>query len=390
MNAFDREIINTLEKPLSGDINELQSYADDTIRSLMRQLVLGSTTQAGGNVSEVRNGFISDSFKVLPHPGMFVAVTPGVGFVDTPGDVPSSISGVSGLDDTCSYKPLVLTTQQAIPIDAAPGVGYRQDIIEVRYSRQVLSPTSRMVLNPTTQQFAPSTVNKLLSWALDGQTGRVVVPASSTAAISYKVGNGSGIPATTPGYIKIADITVPAGATNMNSSNRVADERPLIVPANTLRVSGYLIAQRDGTQPVSLAANIPPGCELWAVGMPTVPAGNPPLCGCVRLYLFAGRPDCVATTINVSTSTNTQGLMIVNAASAGPIRVDSTQQGYLGGSNCCPAARPTALGTGVVAFNLSAAHINADGTQDIASAPFQVVYNFDLEIMPGSWSEISY
>ena len=174
-NAFDREIINTLEKPLSSDVNLIGSYGDFALRSLVAQLMAVASSNSGGDTLQgLVNGFLNDGFKVRPQsPGMFVTVAPGVGFACAPGDLVSSVGGVGGLDDLAPYKPMVLTALQTIPIDAAPGSGTRCDIIEVAYDRQSVDSTSRLVLNPSTQQFAPGTVNKRLSWALDGNIGRV-------------------------------------------------------------------------------------------------------------------------------------------------------------------------------------------------------------------------
>jgi hypothetical protein len=227
-NPYDREILNPLERPLADDINEAQSQLDRSLRDTLRQLF--STNPLSGT-----NGFVSGSFQVTQtgSPSMNVLVSPGIGFYDAPSDCPTSISGIVGLDDLSPYKPMPLVAAQTIAVDASPSPGQsRIDIIEVRYNRAVGNSTTRDILNTGTGIFAPGLLNKTLAFDLDGLTGRVVSPASSTAAIGYKVGvaatTGSQVaPTGTTGYTTICQILVTGGVTTIVTAN-ITDERPIL------------------------------------------------------------------------------------------------------------------------------------------------------------------
>src|SRR5574337_192482 len=138
---------------------------------------------------------------------MSVLLKAGIGFLDAPSDVPTSVGGIVGADDLSPYKPLPLNADMAIAIDAAPSAGNeRIDIIEVKQDRRVENPLSRDVLNTGTGLFVPTLVNKTLAFSLDGRNGRVVSPSNSTTGVGYKVGVAAAVgtalaPATTSGYV---------------------------------------------------------------------------------------------------------------------------------------------------------------------------------------------
>jgi hypothetical protein len=221
-NPFSREIWNVRERPLSTDLNYAQTFSDRSLRDFIRALLAPTP-------STVVTGFLNRSFKVIESgPSMNVVIQPGLGFIDAAGDVPSTIGGVTGLDDPASLKPLPLSAAQTIAIDAAHATLDRIDIIEVFYDRRAQDPTSRDILNPATGVFAPGLVNKVLAWYLDGRTGRVVTPADSTTGIGYKVGVAAGSPSappTTSGYVKIAEIYVTAAHTSIVTGD-ITDTRP--------------------------------------------------------------------------------------------------------------------------------------------------------------------
>jgi hypothetical protein len=242
---FDRTILNFREKPLSSDINQAQSQMDYALR-LVAQNILGSRTSVAGGTYGTSNdgfspndGFLPGSFRVLPSaiPDMNVTVKAGTGFVTDAASNASAINGIGGLDDLCSYKPLVLVTDTVMAVPVAPGVGNsRIDIIEVRTNRLTNNPNSRLILDPATGVFNPDMVDKTLNWALDGSTGSVLSPAPSVAAISYKQGvaalTGTELePATTTGYTKIARINVGPLATTIDLDDLV-DSRRIIFPGN--------------------------------------------------------------------------------------------------------------------------------------------------------------
>jgi len=216
--AFDREIIHPLERPLADDIDQAQSQIDRSLRDLLRRLF----SDAAGTIY---SGFVANGLLVAPSSpaAMSVVVTAGLGFQDLPADVPSSIGGVVGLDDLSPYKPLVLSADQTIAIDASPAPGQnRIDIIEVKTDRRAENPSTRDILNPGTGLFVPGSVNKTLAFDLLGRNARVVSPANSTTGIGYKVGvaavAGSEVaPATTAGYLKLCEIHVIGGVTTITA-----------------------------------------------------------------------------------------------------------------------------------------------------------------------------
>lgn len=224
---FDRVVINPREKPLSEDIDRAQSQLDRSLRLLVEQLFSETTGIAN-------DGFLQGGFKVVEQSplGMFVRVKRGLGFMSQGDQVASNINGVSGLDDRHAYKPMVLNGDVVFTVPVAPvAPNTRIDIIEVKASFLVGDPSTRQVLNETSGQFEPDSVNKTLSHILDTQTGTVVSPAPSTQALSYKQGvvaNPGLAPATTSGYIKIAEIAVGSSVASIGNGD-ITDFRALLI-----------------------------------------------------------------------------------------------------------------------------------------------------------------
>lgn len=259
-NAFDREVINLRERPVSSDINTAQSQLDRTLRDVLATFF--KSKQTGNDLpNNPQSGFLGDSLKVRPPaaPGLAVQIAPGIGFLYSPADLPSSIGGVVGLDDLSNYKPLpLLATMNLVGIPAGPVAGTsRYDIIEVRVNRALGNSLSRDTLDPTSGLFVPGLVDKTLGFLLDGGQGSVNDPASSTAAVSYKVGI-AGVspvePSVTPGYVKIATIY-------SNNGNMTAG----ITSANIIDRRFPLEAY--GMCPFSVAASIPSGAAAPPTGV---------------------------------------------------------------------------------------------------------------------------
>jgi hypothetical protein len=231
-NDFDRTILNPLEKPLADDLNQAQSQLDRTLRDYLSLLYSMRTTD-GSAVRTLQSGFVADSFRAFPSSpaAMSVVVKSGMGYQDDASDTPSSIDGVVGLDDISRYKPLPLLSDFTFTVPVAPSApNSRIDIIEVKADRRVENPLSRLVFNPTTEQFESATLDKTLAFALDGRTGVVTSPTDSTAGLSYKIGtaaNPGAAPPTTTGYIKIAEINVDNTTTSITESELV-DRRAIL------------------------------------------------------------------------------------------------------------------------------------------------------------------
>lgn len=286
-NAWDRSIINALERPLSSDINALQSQEDRSLRDLLARL-LGSRVSGSSDVAaNPQSGFLGEGFKVRPPvaPGLSVRLAAGLGFQYLPADVPTSIGGVVGVNDLSSYKPLPLLAEASIAgIPAGPAAGQdRYDIVEVRMNRVAGNPLSRNVLDPLTGIFVPTLVNKTLSFTLDGSTGQVTSPSNSTAAISYKVGvpvatgvfNPANIPATTPGYVRVAVIfskngNMTAGITRAN----IIDDRTLLCENGVMSLGvACSVPTGAASPPTSATLTGPSGVEV-VVLKNAAPANN--------------------------------------------------------------------------------------------------------------------
>lgn len=279
-NAFDRTIINLRERPLSSDINQAQSQADRSLRELCMQAFTakasGTSPLAGNPVS----GFIGQGFRVVPSSplGLSVVVSAGLGFQDLPADVVSAFGGVTGVDDLARYKPLSLLADVTLSgIPAGPSAGNtRYDIVEVRMNRVSGNSLSRDSLDPITGLFVPGLLNKTLAFTQDGSIGMVSAPASSTAAISYKVGvvNG-GEPTTTTGYVKIATIYSNNGnmTTQVTRAN-VIERRSLLAPYGMVSFFGSVsVPTGAASPPSSLLFRAPPGVEC-CITKTAQPANN--------------------------------------------------------------------------------------------------------------------
>ncbi len=227
-NPFDRTIINPREKPLSEDVNIYLAQLDRALRFFAKSLF---STTTGSPVS----GFSQGGFRAVESgpQAMSVELKAGLGFQDLPGDTPTDIDGILGLNDLESYKPLVLTADLTIPVPTAPTApNSRIDIIEVRADRLTTDNQSRQVFDNAANAFAATPVDKTLEFLLDGtKLGTVVSPADSTAAVSLKqgvAGTPGVAPAATSGYIKIAEIFVDGDVVLIEQAD-ITDFRPQLI-----------------------------------------------------------------------------------------------------------------------------------------------------------------
>jgi hypothetical protein len=231
---FDRTIFHNLEKPLSRDFNQAQSQSDRTLRHFISSLFQDPDT------GDRRDGFVQGSFKVFESvvPAMSVLVTAGLAFQEDVTDVPTDINSILGLDDRDPYKPIPLLADHTFTVPTAPtSPDSRIDIIEVKASRLVTNSLSRQILAPATGIFGAVAVDKSLEFAVDGNTGSVVSPAASTAALSYKqgvAGNPGVAPATTAGYLKVCEIAVGSDVVVINDAD-ITDFRSF-VPRKELKL----------------------------------------------------------------------------------------------------------------------------------------------------------
>lgn len=325
-NPWDRTVINTRERPLSSDINQAQSQIDRTLRFFLDQLFIGRRAPNDDRVATLPSqGFIGGGFKVREESpiGLSVLLSSGQGFQANATDTPSSIGGVTSVDDLSRYKPLVVLSDVTIAVPAADPTFDRIDIVEVAFNRRLADPTSRDILNPSSGAFEPETVNKSLAWNMEGSVGIVTTPASSTTAIGYKAGNPSATPTTPPttaGYIRIAEVVVAAAATQINDED-IKDLRDLLAPYD-LR---YVSAQADLAAPtldklcappgVMVAANNSGGTFRLYVIAGDVGAANPIIIGS-GAGSFTANPEFTASVINVDEALKTD---LQNAVETNPV-----------------------------------------------------------------------
>jgi len=266
---FDRTVINLRERPLSTDINQAQSQIDRAMRFAFERM-LASRTSDASHLSTSQPAFMGDGFALVPTApaSMQVNVKKGLGWLPVADD-PAAIGGIVGLDDLCSFKPVVLMADTAFAVPVAPGApNTRIDIIEVKADRRVENPLARDVLNATTGVFDPTMVNKTLAYYLDGRTGVVTDPAPSTAGLSYKIGvaaNPGVAPGVTAGYVKIAEVRVGSGVASVDT-DKLVDRRQLASPGNAIAVGCRFYLDYNGGAPILTMNSVcaPPGTYIGA------------------------------------------------------------------------------------------------------------------------------
>ena len=279
---FDRTNIGIRERPLSGDFNQQFSQEATTLRELCRMIYsqrLSTTSQTMLS----KPGLIGDSLRVAAAApaNMTVIVSPGHGFVFDPIDLPTDIGSpdMEGIDDLSSFKPVFLAAPAIFSVPAAPAAGQgRTDIVEIRADRRLENSITRRQLDVGSTSFVDKIFSKTLAYGLDGRTGIVLAGGgNSTAGLSYKIGtpaatsnNGdrrfpddrsiTAPPATSPGYIKLADVQVLSGMASIADTD-INDRRPLIAIGGVLTFGARWRLQWNGGAPIVtlLDMNVPPG-----------------------------------------------------------------------------------------------------------------------------------
>lgn len=266
---FDREVINVRERPLSTDANLSAAYGDASLRFMFQQLLAERANDASPVAVPV-TGFVGNAFHVSPvNPAaMQVSVAEGVAFVEvplSPADLNIGSPSISGLDDLSSYRPIVLNSAHTFNVPAADLANPRIDIVEVKVDRRLTDATVRAVLDPATGVFNPTSVPKTMTYAVDDDTGINTTGGNSTAGLSYKTGTPGAVPAvpaTSAGYIKIAEIHVAAGAVAL-AGTVMRDTRVLLSPGGVVTM-GVKAKRVAGVWSVDVQA--PPG---WKVALET-------------------------------------------------------------------------------------------------------------------------
>lgn len=266
---FDREAWSTRERALSTDFNFSASYAERALRSVLQGLTNSRVSASDDTTqSPPPSGFLGDGLKARPtNPAsLAIKLTPGLGFFGSTTGA-TSIGGVIGVDDHQDFKPLVLSELETLVVPPNTSGNPRIDIIEVKFRRTLSDPASREVVQTNTGAPVASLVNKTLTWALDGQQGIATTPNNNTTPIGYKTGTPAGSPSappTSPGYIKIAEISVANGASSLSTSN-IKDLRRVLAVYGQHRVAGVVSVARDTGTATLLEFSAPPGIEVDSV-----------------------------------------------------------------------------------------------------------------------------
>lgn len=213
-------IINTQERAVSGDVNRLQSMATRGWAEMLRYLTNVSSNDDldAGSVAvqhttlenplraDILNGLMVQpqigSLNILVEPGMIQAIAPD-------GDSNSSVLKVVIDDGIVTLGALAQTVG---------GASLRVDVIEVQVGPSATTETAlRDVFNVGTNSFAPTTLPKVTSSNVTG-TGNI--------RIRHGVAGGA-FPGTVSGWVPLAVVSVPAGATTCDQMT-FWDVRPLM------------------------------------------------------------------------------------------------------------------------------------------------------------------
>lgn len=300
-NPFDQTNYGIRERPVSADWNQLSSQFYQTIREVHRfthDARVSNTSSAAQSIT----GFHGAGLRVVPSssPGMSVVVSAGLGFMFAPTDIPTDLGAtdLESVDDRSPYKPLIVHTPQTFNVPVAPSApNSRIDIIEVRNPRRLENAIPRRQLDPNTLQYDDHVFLKTLAFQIDNlQCGTVNDPSSSTAPLSYKVGTAGNpglVPPTTPGYIKIAEVLVPNGATAIDGTG-IIDRRALLFSGGVGRFAARWRVQWNSGSPIATAIAIaaPPG-----ISVTFTPVG---LRGAGSVFVVGGQIQSAAVTITAA------------------------------------------------------------------------------------------
>jgi hypothetical protein len=294
-NPFDRAIHNQRERPLSSDLNLLISQSDEMSRVFQ-------TAMSGVNTS----GFFNDGFFVKGTGGLLqYTVFSGIGFNYDPSNIASNIGGIPNVNDPTAIAPMVLSANYTATLAANPAAGLeRYDLIEVKPYRHLTDPSNRDILDIGTGVFAPALVNKTLSYDMLGNTGTVLAPANSTAAISVKQGvpapiGTAVIPTQTAGYNVIAIAHVKD--TTSSLVNEITDERTMFYGFQKFGSSSYSFRITELNSfpsfPFFVLSNLnsaPQSLRYGVVPLSPIPLAIPFF---NVVYLINGNPQAVAAPV---------------------------------------------------------------------------------------------
>lgn len=333
-NAFSRTIINPRERPLSRDVNQLQTEHDRTVRDLLAQL-FGHRVSATSDARTVTDGFIGDAFKVRPKSpaAMAVVVAKGTGFQANTNVSDTDIDSIGGLDNKAELNPIHLTSDFEFTVPTAPSGGQaRIDIIMVKAQYTRTTNESRDVLNETTGVFEAQMLAKTFSWDVGSSTETINNGDTPTAALVYKKGtaatSGTEVaPSTDSGYIRIGAVRVGTSVTSI-AANKLVDNRRILGVGGRIEV-GFNFAATGGigATPSSYKFDSAPGIEC------AIRTTHPGVANTWSLYIKAGgasSSDIVRRMATAGGAAATYHHWLLGRVSfSSTVTVDATLQGQL-------------------------------------------------------------
>lgn len=214
-SGFRRLRINTQERAMSPDINRLQSFLQQDVAELLRATYNSRTdAEDPGAVTEYTS--LDAPMRAEIFSGLMVRPVAGNFSLTVDAGVMAAISPDAGPDES-NYKFIRddgLLAAAGLALSANPAGSARIDVIECRVNpTEALVTDSRDIFNASTGLFVASTVTKELKGKLEYRV------RAGTA--------GSGFPGSAAGWLPLAVVRLPPGATS-NDSCTFWDVRPLV------------------------------------------------------------------------------------------------------------------------------------------------------------------
>lgn len=169
MSSNDQEVFNTLERAVSGDLNDTQSIATRVLADLMRY---GNSLRVLAEPSDATRNVVFGGLIVSPS-GVDVSVAPGV-----LGQNSAILAPVPGpLDST--YRLARNDVPTVVPMPAPGGTTFY--LIEAQMVQVITSSQLRDIYNPGLGVFAPALVTKQIQHQIQFQVlaGTLDAPAPS-------------------------------------------------------------------------------------------------------------------------------------------------------------------------------------------------------------------
>lgn len=349
---FDRDIFRPLEGPDSADFNRVTGEgAAAGLLHLLRSV--GGPQESLTNTDALATffGFYGAGFLVVPTSpaSTNVRILAGVGAKRDATDLPTSISGIAGLDELDDVKPVVL--RQDIPSLAVPPApsspNQRIDIIEVAVRRDLYDTTAVNFLDVPSTSRKSLSVPKTLSYAVDPAQVPIAYvndPNPSTSPIGYKVGqagNPPTAPTVTPGYVKIAQILVDNVVSNPAGTIQqlhIADWRPMLFLGGTAHFSVTASFPQAGGAPSLIHASVPPGIRLALTrpGNPNIPSS--------LVYVLNNLRDAVLSGISPSFGMGANNFDLTLGSQTSLTAVSSGDQAVINDPTLCSPTQKVPVG----------------------------------------------